>query len=75
VERLAASNSEFRLLNQAGSVVFEIGLEGSDPCHLRADSPLALLAEHLVLNQPSAQLYDLDVGIIDLPQLAFGQGP
>lgn len=61
------------LADEAGGIIFEVGFEVLDACHLGANSALALLAEHLVLNQTSAEFDDLDIGIINLPELALGQ--
>jgi hypothetical protein len=59
--------------NQFGGVSLEVIFQGANACHLRFNGFLALLSQHLVLDQSFSQLDNLNVSIIDLPNLAFGQ--
>ena len=63
----------WRLLDEPGGIVLKISLQGVDSCHLCSDRSLALLLKHLVLNEPFAQFDNKDVGVVDFPELAFGQ--
>jgi hypothetical protein len=59
--------------HQPGLVGLEVSLHRLDGAGLGAPG-LPQLPHHPVINQPLAQIYDLNVRVFRLPQLSTGQG-
>jgi len=52
---------------------FQVNQHGLNTAHLRSYAGFTWLRHHFVMNQPFAQLDDLNIRMIEFPELPFGQ--
>jgi hypothetical protein len=60
-------------LNQARVTAFQVLPHHIHAAHLGFHPALSLKIEHLILKQTLSQLDNLDIGMLEPPDLAFGQ--